>query len=145
MIKDMTWCSTSDMLDCGIKYLHKQVIIYIIYNVCLLLNAFQIKSGLYMEYLPRETVTHQSFDYEKDCRAEFGSYVEASTYDMVTNIQTPGTHEFIVLGTYGDRQGSLKLFDLKSGKVVMIRVFKVIPMPDRFLKLVNNWGVRTKK
>ena len=98
-----------------------------------------------MEYYPRDIVTQQSVDYKKDCRAEFGSYVEVSTYAMVTNYQTLQTHRCVALGYFGNIQESLKCFDLKSGKVVMRRVFKVIPMPDRVVKLVNDWGMQFKK
>ena len=63
---------------------------------------------------------------------------------MVTNGQTPQTHGCIALGASGNRQGSLKLFDLKLGKVVTRRVFKVIPMPDRVVKLVNDWEMKSK-
>ena len=64
---------------------------------------------------------------------------------MVYNDQTLQTHGCIALGASGNRQGSLKLFDLKLGKVVTRRVFKVIPMPDIVVKLVNNWGMQFKK
>ena len=39
-------------------------------------------------------------------------------------------------------QGSMKCFDLKSGKVVMGRVLKFIPMPDRVVNIVNEWGMQ---
>ena len=58
---------------------------------------------------------------------------------MVTNGQNTRTHGYTALGNSGNRQGSLKCFDLKSGKVVTRRIFKVIPIPDRVVKLVNYW------
>ena len=64
---------------------------------------------------------------------------------MVTNGQTPQTHGCIALGGSGKRQGSLKCFGSMSGKVVTRMVFKVIPMPDIVLKLVNNCGMQPKK
>ena len=64
---------------------------------------------------------------------------------MITNGQTPRTHGCITLAASGNRHGSLELFDLKSGKVVTGRGFQVIPMPDRFVKLVNDLGMRSKK
>ena len=79
-----------------------------VYNVCIWLNAFPLKSGLSMEYSPRDIVTHISVDYEKYCRSKLGSYVEASTDAMATNDQNPRTHGCIKLGDPGNRQGSLK-------------------------------------
>ena len=64
---------------------------------------------------------------------------------MVTSGQSLKTHKFIALGNSGNRQGSLKFFYLKSGNVVTKRVFKVIPMPDRVIKLVNDWVMQSKK
>ena len=37
-------------------------------------------------------------------------------------------------------QGSLKCFDIKTGKVVTHRTIKVIPMPADVIKTVNRWG-----
>ena len=59
------------------------------------MNAFLIKSGLFMEYYPQEIVTQKSFEYKKYCREKFGSYVEAIIDAMVTNGQNPRTHECI--------------------------------------------------
>ena len=41
--------------------------------------------------------------------------------------------------------GVTKCFYLKSGNVVTRRVFKVILMPDRVVKLFNDWGMKYKK
>ena len=65
LIKERTLCSTSDMLDCGIKYLNKQIVIHLVYSVCLWLNAFLLKSELSMEYSPQDIVTQRSVDYKK--------------------------------------------------------------------------------
>ena len=59
LIKDRTRCSISDMLECGIKYLHNHIVIHIVYNVCLWINTFPLKSGLSMEYSPREIFTQK--------------------------------------------------------------------------------------
>ena len=56
----------------------------------------------------------------------------------------PRTHECIALGPAGNIQGSLKCFDIKTGKVVTRRSFTEFPMPDRVIKKVNHWG-KTQK
>ena len=88
-MKEKTWCLISYMLDCGIKYLHNQIVIHMVYNVCIWLNEFLLKSGLSMEYSSREIVTQCFVNYKKYCRAEFGSYVESGIDAMVTNGQNP--------------------------------------------------------
>ena len=64
---------------------------------------------------------------------------------MVPNGQTPRTHQCIALGGSGNRQGSIKCFDLKSGRVVTRRFFRVIYMTYRVVKLFNDWGMKYKK
>ena len=52
LIKERKRCSTSYMLDCGMIYLPKQIVIHLVYNVCLWMNAFLLKSGLSVDYPP---------------------------------------------------------------------------------------------
>ena len=115
------------MLKCGMICLTKQIVIHLVYNVCLWLNVFPLKSGLSVNYSPRELVTQRSVSYKTDCKAEFGSYVESSTNAMVTNIQIPRHNRCIALGLSGIIQGSLKCFDFKNGSVVTRRIFHVSP------------------
>ena len=46
----------------------------------------------------------------------------------------------IALGTAGNIQGSVRVFDLNSGKVLVRRRVKEMPFPSRVLKWVNEWG-----
>ena len=80
-----------------------------------------------------------------DFKAEFGSYVEASTYAMVTNSPIPRRHDLIALGTSGNIQGSFNCFDLKTDSVVIRSILDVLPMPDIIVKKVNAWGMKSKK
>ena len=63
--------------------------------------------------------------------------MQATTDEIVTNDQKPGTHGCIALGPSGNWQDSLKCFDLETGMVVIRRIVKVMPMPDRVVKKVN--------
>ena len=94
---------------------------------------------------PCEIVTGREVDYNKDCRADLGAYIQASTYKVVTNDNTPRNHGCIALGLSGNRQGSLKCFDLETGKLVARRISKQIPWPDRMLKIACDWGHKSKK
>ena len=62
----------------------------------------------------------------------------------MTNDNTPRTHGCIALGPSGNRQGSLKCFDLETGKVVTRRVIKQIPWPDGTIEIANAWGRKSK-
>ena len=64
---------------------------------------------------------------------------------IVTNDNTPRTHGCIALGPSGNLQGSLKCFDLETGKVVTRRIIKQIPWPERMLKIANAWGRKSKR
>ena len=93
---------------------------------------------------PRDIVRDRQLDVKKDCRAPFGAYVEASIDANVTNTMKDRTHSCISLGTSGNLQGPLKCFDILTGKVVTRRTIKVLPMPDRFLKTLNRWGLTSQ-
>ena len=121
------------------------VLIQTVHTITLWLNAVQSISGLNRGLSPRELVTGRGVDYNKDCRATFGAYVQATTEKIVTNNNTPRTHGCIALGTSGNMQGSLKCFDLKTGKVVTRRIIKQIPWLERTLKIANAWGRKSKR
>ena len=94
---------------------------------------------------PRNLVTGRGVDYNKYCRADLGAYIQASTDKLVTNDNTPQTHGCIALVSSGSRQGSLKCFDLETGKLFVQRIEKQIPWPDRMLKIASEWGRKSKK
>ena len=103
-------------------------------------NAVPDALGVSERYSPRGIVTQQKFDFERDCKVQFGSYVQASNDAIITNTMKLRTHGCVALGTSGNWQGSTNCFDLETKKVVTRRVFKVIPYPDRVIKRVNELG-----
>ena len=62
----------------------------------------------------------------------------------MTNDNTPRTHGCIALGPSGNRQGSLKCFDLETGAVVTRRIIKQIPWHDGTIEMANAWGRKSK-
>ena len=84
-----------------------------------------------------EIVTGRKIDMQKDCKAVFAAYVEASTNADVTNTMADWIHSCLALGPSGNLQGSVKCFNLLTGKVIVRRTIKVLPMPERILKLAN--------
>ena len=120
------------------------VLVQTVYTICLWLNAIRYLSGMDRRLSPRELVTGREVDYNKDCRADLGAYIQAIMDKVVTNDNTPRTHRCIALGPSGNRQGSLKCFDLETGKLVVRRIAKQIPWPDRMLKIASEWGLKSK-
>ena len=53
---------------------------------------------------------------------------------MVSQFETPSRNW----------QGSQVCFDLETGRVVLRRVIKVLPMPDSIIKIINDWGKSQK-
>ena len=50
----------------------------------------------------------------------------------------------VSLGPSADWQGSQVCFELETGRVILRRVIKVLPMPDSVIKIINNWGKSQK-
>ena len=93
---------------------------------------------------PRELVTGKKLACDKDCRADIGVYIEPTVDPDITNGQEARTHSCISLGPSGNIQGSLKCFDLETGKVVTRRRVADLLFPNRMLKKANAWGEKSK-
>ena len=89
-------------------------------------------------------MTGRTINYLRDFRATVGAYIEASRDVMVTNGQDNRTHPCISLGASGNRQGSIKYFDIDTGKLVIRRMFRKMAWPDRLIKKANAWGKESK-
>jgi hypothetical protein len=59
---------------------------------------------------------------------------------MITNTMRPRTFPGIFLGPTGNRQGTHKVFDINTGVVKKPHTVTLLPMPDRVIKVVNDWG-----
>ena len=142
-IKDRGRCIVSELPynDC----MPDQVVIHLIYFVVFWMNAMPSDSGISEVYSPREIVTGMKLDFKKHCRARFGAYVEASYDDVITNTMKDRTHACIALGPTGNVQGSLKCFDLETGRIVKRRTVTPVPMPNRILKKIKKWGQKSKQ
>ena len=86
-----------------------------------------------------KSLHNKKIDLERDCKVQFGTYVQVSDEVIVTNTMEPFTHRCIELGTSGNWQGSTML-DRNTGKVVTNRIVKELPYPDRVIKYVSEPG-----
>jgi hypothetical protein len=122
-----------------------QMIIHLMYFVCMWINAFPSKNGVSTQYSPREIVTGTKLDYSKHCKALWGSYVEASEDADVTNTLKQRTYPCIVLGPTGNFQGLVKCFNLETKQVIKRHRVTELPMPDRVIRRVINLGKKAKQ
>ena len=51
----------------------------------------------------------------------------------------------LLLGPTGNIQGTIKAYDLTTGRVKKPRTFTPYPMPDRVIRAVNKIGLRDQK
>ena len=97
------------------------------YSCAFWINAFPNCSEDF-GFSPCELVTGLSIDYEREYKANIDSYVKASTNAIVTNDNnTERTRSYIAVGPVGNRQGSVKCFDIKSGKILHRRTMTQLP------------------
>jgi hypothetical protein len=80
------------------KLMPDAFIIQLIYFVTMWINAFVAENGASTEFLPREIVTGMRMDFNKHCKARWGSYAEAGEDLMVTNGQEDRTYPCVYLG-----------------------------------------------
>jgi hypothetical protein len=92
------------------------------------------------KYSPWEIVLGHELDFDKHCKATFGSYVEAHKDPTITNTMRSCTFSAIFLGPTGNRQGTHKVFDINTGGVKKPHINTPLPMPDWVIAVVKDWG-----
>ena len=130
-----------------LKYavLPRQVVIHLIYFVVMWLNNTPNKLGISEKWSPRKIMTKTRLTWDTHCKADFGCAVEARGDYNTTNNQVERTFTGVYLGPTGNRQGTVKVFDIATGKVKKPRKITPFPMPDSFIATVNKWGRRNQK
>ena len=98
LIKEQSRSVISDLRAAGFTYLHKIIVVHCVYFVVMMLNAVPADSGISQPFSLREIVTGRKINMKKDCRAQFGVYVEASVDADVTNNMKDQTHSCLALG-----------------------------------------------
>ena len=102
------------------------------------INTYPHANSLSKNYSPRTIMTGRKLDFNKHCRAEFGSY--AQVYQDTTphnSTDLPRSVSAIVLGPTGNAQGSYKFYNLDSGRQFTANQFIVIPMPQEVVDRVH--------
>jgi hypothetical protein len=105
------------MSDLPYNILLHQITIHLVYFAVLWLNSLPAAAGVSKKYSPREIVLGCELDFDKHCKATFGSYVEAHKDPTITNTMRSHTFPGIFLGPTGNRQSTHKVFDINTGGV----------------------------
>ena len=102
-----------------------------------------------MPYLPkavsrRNIVTGRKLDMDKDCRVLFGAYVDASKDAERKKYYGRADTQLYRAWAQWNLQGSVKCFDLLTGKLIIRRTVEAVPYPDRIIRPANSWGKQSQ-
>jgi hypothetical protein len=139
-IRTIKECSRALMSDLPYTPLPRQVVIHLVYFAVLWLNSLPAAAGVSDKYSPWEIILGRKLDFEKHCKTTFGSYIKAHDDPITTNTMHPQTFPGIFLGLTGNRQGTHKVFDINTGVVKKPRTITPLPMPDRVIAIIKDWG-----
>ena len=104
------------------------------------INAFPPKGGVSGHISPRGIMTGTQFDYVKHSKLPFGSYVQAHEEPSPTNTQAARTVGATCLGPTGNLQGSYKILNLRTGRLITRHTWTALPMPNKVIERVNSLG-----
>jgi hypothetical protein len=121
------------------------MIIEMLANVVLWINAFLPSSGVSNIYSPRTIMNGTALDFHKHCQIPFGAYVEVCEDRDTTNTISERTQPAICLGPTANFQGSYKFLSLTMGKCNTRKKFKELPMPDSIIQRVEAMTIREKQ
>ena len=117
------------------------MVIRLVYLSVLWLNNKPNKLGISQVHSPSEIFTKTKLDWGKHYKAGFGDFVRARYDRDVTNLVSDmRTYDSIYLGPTGNRQVTISIFDIETGKVKKPRTIVYFPVPDRVITAVNKWG-----
>ena len=120
------------------KHVPRLMLIHLINNCVLWLNAFPHKDGVSSEHSPRYIMTGKQLDYQKHARIEFGAYAQVNQGH--SNNMNERTRGGICLGPTGNAQGTHYFLSLASGKRIVGTEWKEMPMPVEVIDRVNHFG-----
>jgi len=127
----------------GLPYmLPLQLLPYLVNHVVMMINM--LPSTLRVDKTsPREAFTGRKCDAKRDLRAAFGDYVQA-TVPETSNDMTPRTDGAIALHAMGNRQGSFKFLNLRTGRTFGRDRWTPLPTPPAVIDYMNKMASATK-
>ena len=116
------------------------MIIEMIYNCVLWINAFPPKDGVSVSISPCTLLIGVNFDYNCHCKLAFGAYAQVHEENFPTNSHQARTLGAICLGPSGNLQEGYKFMNLQKGKKLTFRRWTALPMPQEVIDCVNKLG-----
>ena len=86
---------------------------------------------------PRERFTGKKIQFKRELEIGFGDYAEVFSKPEQTNSMEQRTISAIALCPAGNDQGAWKFYDILSCTVVVKTQWKVLPIPDMAVKIMN--------
>ena len=111
------------------------VMTHLVMFVAKALNIFPVKGGI-PGWSPKQIMTGEVVYYKYYC-VPFGSYCQISKEDTPRNSMLARTEGAIALGPSSNVQGGVKFHTLATGKVVVRRQFKRLPMTDAVIARIE--------
>ena len=131
------------------KVIPKIMIRYLVMESTRKLNLFPVKGGVSTYYSPQTIMTNRAVDYEKECTAEFGAYVQASNETTPTNDNVARTIDGIYLRPTRNQQGGHEFMNLTTGQAATRRKITVIPVTRTIIttveKMAERQGIKSLK
>jgi hypothetical protein len=121
------------------------MIIEMLANVVLWINAFPPSSGVSKTFSSRTIMTGTALNVNKYCQIPFGVYAEVHEDRNITNTMNERKKPAICLSPTANFQGSYKLLSLRTGNRITRKQFKELPMPDSIVKRVEAMAEREQQ
>jgi hypothetical protein len=106
------------------------------------LNSFPHPNGVPADMSPHMIITGQTVDFTRDCKYEFGEYVQ--THEQHDNSMAPRTIGALAMRPTGNAQGNYYFFSLSTGWIINRMHATKLPMPDDVIERVDTLARRQK-
>ena len=120
------------------RSLPRLIVVRLICNAVLWLNALPNDNGVSQDFSPRYLLTGRDLSYDKHVRLPFGAYVQ--THEEHTNDLRHRTLGAICLGPTGNSQGGHYFMSLTSGARIIRHRWTPLPMPADAIQRVTQMG-----
>ena len=117
------------------KNLLRVVLIHLLKNCTLWLNAFPAADRVSSVHSPHFLLTGRELLFDKHAVLEFRSYVQ--THEEHSNGMEPRTMGAICLGPTGNAQGGHWFFSLMSGSHIICHCWTALPMPQEVVHCIT--------
>jgi hypothetical protein len=121
-----------------------QLLIFLVYFCVQAINMFPQRTREHM-ISPRELFCGRKLDYSRDCRIEFGEYVQIHEDDMIKNSMKPRTADAIAVKMKGNVQGTAEFLSLSTWRIVSRDRWTSLPMPQTVIDKINTKALSEKR